>query len=220
MTNKLALIAATLVLMAAPAKAQVVIITDPGSFAALGTINKLSVPGNAPDQNNYVLGDAVFSANPLHFLAFYGANQFGATRDYLVNGVNSPIDVAISGNYQLVSFLFGRFNPGTFNQPISVTTNLGNYSFVMPMGSILAGGEFTFAGFATTGAERITRVSFSNDTPEGFNTNTAIAEVGFGNYAAIGVVPEPTVWAMMILGFGLIGGTLRTRKARSASLAG
>ncbi len=31
-----------------------------------------------------------------------------------------------------------------------------------------------------------------------------------------GIVPEPATWAMMILGFGLIGGALRSRKAQGA----
>lgn len=33
---------------------------------------------------------------------------------------------------------------------------------------------------------------------------------------AAGAVPEPTTWGMMILGFGMIGGAVRSRKVRTA----
>jgi PEP-CTERM motif len=46
------------------------------------------------------------------------------------------------------------------------------------------------------------------------------AELGIRDGSASGVpfglVPEPATWAMMILGFGLIGGALRSRKAQVA----
>ncbi|MEG3125916.1 PEPxxWA-CTERM sorting domain-containing protein [Sphingomonas sp. GB1N7] len=33
---------------------------------------------------------------------------------------------------------------------------------------------------------------------------------------AAGTVPEPTTWGMMILGFGMIGAAVRSRKVRTA----
>lgn len=39
------------------------------------------------------------------------------------------------------------------------------------------------------------------------------------NPPTVGGIPEPKVWAMMILGFGLIGTALRTRKAQQKVLA-
>jgi hypothetical protein len=35
--------------------------------------------------------------------------------------------------------------------------------------------------------------------------------------AAVGAVPEPGTWAMMILGFGMVGGAMRRRKAAGAA---
>ena len=37
-----------------------------------------------------------------------------------------------------------------------------------------------------------------------------------GQVLAIGRVPEPAMWSMMIAGFGLIGGIARTRRGREA----
>lgn len=49
---------------------------------------------------------------------------------------------------------------------------------------------------------------------DGTNTLTTFAQVGAG----FGAVPEPSTWAMLILGFGLVGGTMRrsTTKTRIA----
>jgi PEP-CTERM motif len=35
----------------------------------------------------------------------------------------------------------------------------------------------------------------------------------------LAAIPEPATWAMMIMGFGLVGGTLRSRKAATVRLA-
>ena len=38
--------------------------------------------------------------------------------------------------------------------------------------------------------------------------------------SSVGAVPEPATWAMMIVGFGLVGGALRRRRPQlSAALA-
>ncbi|MFW2850490.1 PEPxxWA-CTERM sorting domain-containing protein [Sphingomonas sp. TX0543] len=41
----------------------------------------------------------------------------------------------------------------------------------------------------------------------------AAAADNFGSGAAGGAVPEPATWALMILGFGVVGGAMRRRKA-------
>jgi hypothetical protein len=53
--------------------------------------------------------------------------------------------------------------------------------------------------------DSFTAIAFSNGQTIGTGTSSIIP---------LGVVPEPATWAMMILGFGLTGGALRSRKAR------
>ena len=217
---KFALIAATLALTATPAQASVILTTDPGEFEAFGPINTLAVDGNQGDQNNYALGDTVVRGPHPQFLQFFQLGEIaGVSRDVLINGFEGPLVIDISGNYQLASFLFGRFNPGVRNQPISVTTNLGTYDFVVPMGTIFSAAPFTFAGFAATGEERITSVTFAGVSPEGFGTSTAIAEIGLGNRGAVSAVPEPSTWMMLIFGFGFIGTALRYKMMRARTRA-
>ena len=66
-------------------------------------------------------------------------------------------------------------------------------------------------------------IGFVSDTP--FSTVTLTANTGasftldtllFGSRAAVvGAVPEPGTWAMMLIGFGAIGGALRKRRPAS-----
>jgi hypothetical protein len=59
--------------------------------------------------------------------------------------------------------------------------------------------------FAMTGLDKVTQVRF-RATGNAFEYDT----IGVG----IGSVPEPASWAMLIAGFGLIGGAMRRRRAR------
>lgn len=56
----------------------------------------------------------------------------------------------------------------------------------------------------------------------GYNPNAVLAQFDNGTPAilaasigSIGVVPEPATWGMMVLGFGAIGGMLRSRRRRT-----
>lgn len=64
--------------------------------------------------------------------------------------------------------------------------------------------------FGFTGAEAVKKVRFSNSPQtNAFEYDTL----------AIAGIPEPTTWAMMILGFGLIGGAMRSRKTVTTKVA-
>lgn len=55
--------------------------------------------------------------------------------------------------------------------------------------------------------------AFNGNGPDGFKLNTVTA-----NFTAPGV-PEPSTWAMLILGFGMVGGAIRRRKPVAAVAA-
>lgn len=50
---------------------------------------------------------------------------------------------------------------------------------------------------------------------DGTNSLVTFAQVGAG----FGAVPEPSTWAMLILGFGLVGGTMRRRTTSKIAFA-
>lgn len=79
----------------------------------------------------------------------------------------------------------------------------------------------TVAGTVTTGqfvlsfsSASITRVAV---TPGSFNDWVGVDNINYT--AAAGAVPEPTSWAMMIAGFGVVGGAMRRRQKVSVAFA-
>lgn len=58
----------------------------------------------------------------------------------------------------------------------------------------------------------IRSVMFSTLDPQGFSFDDF-------RFSAVGAVPEPASWAMMIAGFGLVGGTMRYRRRVNGRLA-
>ncbi len=57
--------------------------------------------------------------------------------------------------------------------------------------------------------------SFTSDPGRLGNNSDVFSSVNFSNVSyrmAIGGIPEPATWAMMILGFGMIGGAMRARR--------
>ncbi len=79
----------------------------------------------------------------------------------------------------------------------------------------LDGGGFSInSAFILTLGEQL--YTGTENTPT-FKTGTfALTELGGpGRYSlTITAVPEPATWAMMICGFGLVGGTIRQRRSR------
>lgn len=82
-------------------------------------------------------------------------------------------------------------------------------------------GQFNFGGFdgvsATftlidlSGFTDVTQIFVYSDDPAGLGYDTFTFDVGDT------VVPEPSSWALMIAGFGLVGGALRRRAATPLS---
>ncbi|WP_375290803.1 PEPxxWA-CTERM sorting domain-containing protein [Qipengyuania sp.] len=93
---------------------------------------------------------------------------------------------------------------------LTVTDNTGSVIEV-----ILNPNTSSFRGFTSTGT--ITSLSASTTQPSsGFvwpsADNLTLAQ------AVAGAVPEPGTWAMMILGFGVLGTAMRRRKGSAANL--
>jgi hypothetical protein len=69
------------------------------------------------------------------------------------------------------------------------------------------------AGFTlvTVNASNVALLQFSNGTGGQSNWQFAVGELSFG------AVPETATWAMLIAGFGLVGATMRRRRALVAA---
>jgi len=143
--------------------------------------------------------------------------------------------------YQGSSFTFG-YNGQLFSGPVTISTANGgevNTIFGQPTTNFAdgRGGPVTFGPTQNYGAfADQTVIRFSNGgnfiglravtgtgTFYGFaySTDNILNSIGFENVAdtaitattAAGAVPEPASWALMIAGFGLVGGAMRRRAA-------
>jgi hypothetical protein len=118
---------------------------------------------------------------------------------------DTPMTVAGQTAFQILS-ITGTVNGSAINAP---TGNYGNYFTTGP--SFLDGTGTTF--FTASGS----RVDFFNQSSNGlYRVNTF--SPGSSNFVnatsspAAAAVPEPTTWAMMLLGFGAVGFALRRRR--------
>jgi hypothetical protein len=73
-----------------------------------------------------------------------------------------------------------------------------------------------FYGIRATAGEQITGLEFGNFTPEGSGIQ-ALNQVRL-NLNTATAVPEPGTWAMMLLGFGVVGASMRRRRRIAGNL--
>lgn len=114
----------------------------------------------------------------------------------------------------------------TFTLP---TTGLGSGTVTTSINSFGSIGDLDFTSVLINGTEAtITRsaqglneVAFANGVPIYANQKNTLTVNGFsrgnGSYGGQlsftpGAVPEPATWAMMIMGFGLVGSAMRRRR--------
>jgi hypothetical protein len=120
------------------------------------------------------------------------------------NGFFSPngpdplqIDVLVPDQLSLGQFFQ---QTGTQSIPFSVTQSSVALRF-------LTGGQ-TYYGYAQVGGSKLIQFAY-NDTPLG--------SISTGQAPA--AVPEPATWAMMLAGFGMLGGALRRKKINGVRFA-
>lgn len=161
---------------------------------------------------NYTEAGVAFPAfDGLVHLDLTGGGNTGA------NGVFQDIATNVGQAYRLSFYLGNATGDGTGNS--------GVYILPSTIGLSIGGGaaeSFVNAGITTGGINwtkvsknfvadsTSTRISFINQTPTGDNF------AGL-DLVSISAVPEPSTWAMMILGIGLAGAALRRRRAQTGA---
>ncbi|MES2903747.1 MAG: PEPxxWA-CTERM sorting domain-containing protein [Pseudomonadota bacterium] len=74
-----------------------------------------------------------------------------------------------------------------------------------------------FYGVQATGGDLLTGLSFGSFVPTGSGIQ-ALNQVRLNLTPSVSAVPEPATWAMMLMGFGAMGVTLRRRRRGNALL--
>jgi hypothetical protein len=194
--------AAALTTLAAPAVAAPIVSLPGGSVVTLGAFQKTNGPtGIAPG--------ITFSATNNGYVGYTGLWGFGLDHDdwegTSMLGLNSStgsftltFDAAITGFLAEVNWDREPYD----NASITAFDMAGNEIEQIALSDhAMDLAEPGFMGFGNTAAP-IKSIRFSN------------AFIGIRNLAITptAAVPEPATWAMMLLGFGMMGATLRYRR--------
>lgn len=178
--------------------------TDPGVFTTVFT-----------GQTNIANWDV--TAGSVDYIGTYWQGQGGSGRSIDLSGVSigtisQTFATTIGQTYQ-VTFWVSK-NPDGGNAlrtgSVSAGNTIGGFSYTgaNTHGNMMWAKE-TFLFTATGGS---TTLSFSSDASGGCCFGPALDSV------SITAVPEPGVWALLILGFGAVGGALRRKAQRKVTL--
>lgn len=119
--------------------------------------------------------------------------------------------IAAGGNYTL-SFLYSP-RPGRSASTNGIEVLLNGVVFNPP--GVVTGGPFGTTQWSTVNIGSFFAAAGSTLTFRAAGTSDSFG--GYVDNITLAAVPEPAAWAMMIMGFGLIGGALRSRKTNVAT---
>lgn len=137
-------------------------------------------------------------------------NVKGTSRYWSINPGNPGTLQSTTGGYRQVSFLWGSMDK------YNTLTLLGAGGSVL--GSWTGAQVYQPSNGDQFGSGTNRRVMFTSSANliHGIRLNSTQPAFEIDDVAFAQPVPEPATWAMMILGFGAIGGSLRSRRRMSA----
>lgn len=184
-----------------------VLAAGPASATVVGYTPNVDLSSNNP--YTVTFGDASYTFGYDPSGSYYSPITMGVGGTGLVYG-NTPLEVGLPSALQEGTLVPDQLSLGEFFAP----TGLQPISFSIAMDWValeFTNGGQTFYGYAEVGGSYLDRIAY-NDTPGGsITTGEAIAA------APNAAVPEPASWALMIGGFGLVGGALRRQRQALAS---
>jgi hypothetical protein len=168
----------------------------PGVNVARGTLNQ-----NRDQRIVFTLaGNEVLVSSPQGQAEIDSADGTFTTLNFVTEG-----DFAFSS----VSFNIDATTDGFANFIFDTTAGIETLSNI----SLDGAGANRF-NFTTTGGALITGVTLN---ALGTTSFSSVSQVRLGA-ASVGAVPEPATWAMMLGGFGLVGGAMRSARRRKAKV--
>lgn len=204
-------------LSAAPARAALVV---NGSFEAPGgIIRTFLTPGSLPGwtYNDHGTGadiyeddtqDGLAAADGSHYVSFGHNGSYGGE-------LSQTIATTAGHSYRLsLSTAEQQGDDPTQQFFVLLTTSVGNtYGFTI--GSLTSTFTQTIQDFAPNGVSTTISITDASPAGAGAGSNLALDAVSVVDTTA-GAVPEPATWALLLTGFGAVGGAARRRRAAVA----
>lgn len=176
---------------------------DFGITCAGGTGACVDLDGSTGNAGLTSSGSYTFNAGDRVALSFlFSGNQRGGANDGFAT--RFLFASAVSGTYGSESTNFGSQNYGSF------TAQPGLFLTISGIVPSYAMTDFEFYFIASNAGS----VNFNFEDLGNDNVGVVIDDVSL----SIGAVPEPSAWALMILGFGAVGAAARRRAAGKAAL--
>lgn len=199
--------------------AQAVSLIVNGGFEASSSTTQTPTGWTNIGPTNGIIPYSAVSSQPVYEgMNFYSLGGVGSNGISSIGvGISQSVATTIGNTYRLTFGYSGENGPnlatvlgvsiGSMTTPFQVTsTNTG--FFTRP---------FTTATLNYVATSALTPISFTllgtNEVGLIGNNDPLIDGVSFEQIAVGGAVPEPATWAMMIVGFGAIGGVMRRRAA-------
>ncbi len=144
--------------------------------------------------------------------------------------ISHEVGIWTSGGALVVSGVVGSGTAGTLDGFFRYTSSLTGSTSLASGSYVIAGLSGTDANYRNLLATSVTfgaGVSYLNDVAGGgtfgFASDPSAFDIGyFGpnfQYSVGNAVPEPATWAMLVMGFGLVGWSARRRKSLTRTLA-
>ena len=169
------------------------------------------VPCNTYVQTFTSGGDIVELDSRWHIYQQTAPASAGSTYQFAKGTQPLSVDFGVQANYDLskggpVVVSLTNLTTGV-NKTFNASALGDNYSAY----NLLQNSERLSFGFLFGASfDPNTDVTYQMDLSFNGNTSTTFAQIGAGSTSA---VPEPATWAMMMLGFGLVGASLRRRRS-------
>ena len=154
------------------------------------------------------------------YTAFLGATGAGDTLSQVLN--------TVAGDTYAVSFQLATQGNGDFGPANSFLATIGGLTILKAnnaVPSVYGSGQSAFSVFSyypytftATGSSTLLQFTYNNQ-PGYFDLDN-VSVNGTPGVSVGGAVPEPATWALMLVGFGMVGAGMRQRKlVRRANVA-